>query len=81
MATPQISGSYLMLFRTCTLTFLLICCSTAWTDASDAANAVAVGKPAPDFAVTGIDGKEFTLSDRLKDKEHHVLLVFSRAGW
>ena len=41
---------------------------------------VEVGKKAPDFTVTGIDGKKFKLSDRL-GKEKHIVLMFSRASW
>ena len=38
------------------------------------------GKTAPDFVMTGIDGKEFKLSDRT-GKEKHIVLMFSRASW
>lgn len=41
---------------------------------------VAVGQPAPDFTVTGIDGSEFKLSDVTADGKH-VALMFSRAHW
>ena len=53
---------------------------TAGTYAQDAANNVAVGQPAPDFAVTGIDGKRFKLSDKTKAGKN-VALMFSRAHW
>lgn len=42
---------------------------------------VEVGKPAPDFTVTGIDGKKFKLSDKLKKGDTNVALIFSRANW
>ena len=48
--------------------------------ADDAADAVAVGKPAPDFTVTGIDGKQFKLSDKTATGKN-VALMFSRAHW
>lgn len=40
---------------------------------------VELNQTAPDFAMTGIDGKEFKLSDRLGKK--NVVLMFSRARW
>lgn len=40
-----------------------------------------VGDQAPDFAVTGIDGKKFKLSDKIGDDGKHVILLFSRANW
>lgn len=43
-------------------------------------NRVEVGKPAPDFSMTGIDGKSLKLSDKIGNKKH-VVLMFSRAGW
>ena len=49
--------------------------------AQDAAPAkVAVGKPAPDFTVTGIDGKPIKLS-ALTGKGKNVVLLFDRAHW
>ncbi len=41
---------------------------------------VAVGSPAPDFTMTGIDGEPFKLSDKL-GKHKHLVLIFSRAHW
>lgn len=38
------------------------------------------GAEAPDFTMTGIDGKEFKLSERIKN-EKRIVLMFSRAGW
>lgn len=35
---------------------------------------------APDFTVTGIDGKPVKLSDKLKQKKN-IVLMFSRAYW
>ena len=48
--------------------------------ADDAASEVAVGKPAPDFTVTGIDGKQFKLSEKTGSGKN-VALMFSRAHW
>lgn len=41
---------------------------------------VEVGSAAPDFTVTGIDGKEFKVLQTL-GKDKHVVLMFSRAHW
>ena len=41
---------------------------------------VKVGQPAPDFVVTGANGKPFKLSDKLKQGKH-LVLMFSRAHW
>lgn len=41
----------------------------------------AVGKQAPDFTAIGIDGKEFTLANKLKAGDRNIVLVFSRASW
>ena len=40
-----------------------------------------VGQAAPDFTATGIDGMEFTLSDKLKAGNRNIVLLFSRASW
>ena len=45
------------------------------------ANTVTEGKPAPDFVVTGIDGEQFKLSEKLSDKDRNIVLLFSRAHW
>ncbi len=45
-----------------------------------AADEIKVGQAAPDFEVTGIDGKSFKLSDKTKAGKH-VALMFSRAHW
>lgn len=42
---------------------------------------VVVGKAAPDFTATGIDGETFKLSEKLKDGKSNVALMFSRANW
>ena len=50
--------------------------------ATPAANANAeVGKAAPNFTATGIDGEKFQLSDKLKAGKKNVVLIFSRANW
>ena len=48
--------------------------------AQHAGGKVSVGKPAPDFTVTGIDGKSFKLSD-ITATGKNVVLIFSRAHW
>ena len=53
---------------------------TVAADAQEATDKVAVGKTAPDFAVTGIDGKIFKLSEKTKEGKN-VALIFSRANW
>jgi len=42
---------------------------------------IEMGQAAPDFIVTGIDGKPFKLSDKLKSEKQNVVLIFSRANW
>ena len=39
-----------------------------------------VDEKAPDFKMTGIDGKEFSLSD-VTSEGKNVVLMFSRAHW
>ena len=41
---------------------------------------VEVGKAAPDFTMTGVDGKDFKLSD-VTSSGKNVALMFSRAHW
>ena len=41
---------------------------------------IKIGQPAPDFAVTGIDGKSIKLSE-LTAKGKNVVLLFDRAHW
>lgn len=68
-----------MFFRRCLLMTALL--SMGATASADEAMTPAVGEPAPDFTIQGIDGKTFTLSDRLGDGERNVVLLFSRAHW
>ena len=42
---------------------------------------VEVGRKAPDFTATGLDGKQFKLSDKLNKGKTNVALMFSRANW
>ena len=60
------SGCFVLLGAVCT--------------ADEAPVAVAVGKPAPDITVTGIDGKPFKLSE-ITSSGKNVALMFSRAHW
>ena len=53
----------------------------ATTVVADEAATVRTGQPAPDFTVTGIDGKTFKLSDKLKAGDTNIALMFSRANW
>ncbi len=53
---------------------------TAVCAAEEDAVTVAVGKPAPDITVTGIDGKPFKLSE-VTSSGKNVALMFSRAHW
>ncbi|APZ90723.1 peroxiredoxin family protein [Fuerstiella marisgermanici] len=48
---------------------------------ADEASKVEISSPAPDFTATGIDGKAFKLSDKLKSGKKNVVLIFSRAHW
>ncbi len=66
--------------RTACLAIAFLACASLCTAADDAAEKVEIGKRAPDFKMTGIDGKEFKLSDKL-GKENNVVLMFSRANW
>lgn len=49
-------------------------------EAKSAEQSAQKGGAAPDFTVTGIDGKQFKLSDRLK-RDKNIVLMFSRASW
>ena len=48
---------------------------------ADEVHEAKVGQAAPDFTATGIDGKEFKLSEKLKSGEKNIVLLFSRASW
>lgn len=48
--------------------------------ADEAVMEAALGKPAPDFSVTGIDGEQFKLSEKTASGKN-VVLMFSRAHW
>jgi len=63
------------------LTALAICLALSTSIVADEPTKVEVGKPAPNFTATGIDGKDFQLSDKLQDKDKHIVLIFSRANW
>ena len=60
--------------------FAVLTATCSLASAAEVAS-VEVGKRAPDFTVTGIDGKRFKLSDKLKDGDTNVALMFSRANW
>lgn len=70
--------------KTCLAIAIVAAASWGGTASSSAADGdegkVEVGKQAPDFVMTGIDGKEFRLSDKI-GKENNVVLMFSRANW
>ena len=63
----------------CTLSFSCLLLLSAVCLAQDSAEAT-VGKPAPDFTATGIDGKDFKLSDKISSGKN-IVLMFSRAHW
>lgn len=58
----------------CLLTLTAVC------PAAEDEIEVAVGKPAPDITLTGIDGEQFKLSQIFKGGKR-VGLMFSRAHW
>ena len=59
--------------------FALFIGAVAAAEDPPAAPSITVGKPAPDFTVTGPDGKDFKLSD-FRGKSH-LVIVFGRAHW
>jgi hypothetical protein len=61
--------------------FAIVAMGFATTVLADEAATVKTGQPAPDFTVTGIDGKPFKLSDKLKTGDTNIALMFSRASW
>ena len=48
--------------------------------AEDAIAPITIGKAAPDITLTGIDGKQFKLSEKTSAGKN-VALMFSRAHW
>lgn len=61
---------------------LIAClCLVTTVAMADETPKVEVGKPAPDFTVTGIDRKTFKLSDKLAAGDKNIVLLFSRANW
>lgn len=66
--------------RTVYLAIALLGCASLCTADDGTSTKVEIGKRAPDFVMTGIDGKEFKLSDKL-GKEKNIVLMFSRANW
>lgn len=58
----------------------LLVSSSIAASGQDAVPKVAVGGAAPDFTMTGIDGKSVQLSEVLAEGKH-VVLLFDRAHW
>ena len=56
------------------------CCLLLFCAVSQAQGTAEVGKPAPDFSVTGIDGKDLKLSE-VTASGKNVVLIFDRASW
>ena len=48
---------------------------------ADETSAPKSGQPAPDFTMTGIDGKPIKLSKKLASGDTNIVLLFSRANW
>lgn len=63
------------------VTFTVCLLAAVATTFADEIPKVEVGKAAPDFTATGIDGKTFKLSDKFKAGDTNVALMFSRANW
>ena len=62
------------------LSMTLVCMAIASIGLAEDLPKVEVGKPAPDFVMTGIDGQQLKLSDKL-GQEKNIVLMFSRAHW
>ena len=60
-------------------TFFLLLVTTTFALADDVT--VEVGKRAPDFTATALDGTRFKLTDKFQDGKKNVALMFSRAHW
>jgi hypothetical protein len=72
-----------MFRKACWMLTFFVCAawgSSATCVAADGDGKVAVGKKAPDFVMTGIDGREFKLTDKI-GKDKNIVLMFSRANW
>ena len=54
--------------------------STVSAQDAETTTVAQVDEKAPDFKMTGIDGKEFSLSDVTAEGKN-VVLMFSRAHW
>lgn len=63
----------------CMLSVSCLCLLSAVCTAVDLTK-VEIGKPAPNFTATGLDGKDFTLSEKLAGGKN-IVLMFSRAHW
>ena len=67
------------------LALAAIACVCVFNNAASAADEkpqlLEVGKQAPNFSVTGVDGKSVELKNRLEGGKRNVVLIFSRANW
>ena len=70
-----------MSVKNCLAVLTAVCVSLTTAALADDSKPLEIGDKAPDFVVTGIDGKEFKLSERLSSGEGNVVLLFSRAHW
>ena len=61
------------------LSLLMLACWSASFGQEPVSDAK-VGRPAPDFVMTGIDGQDAKLS-QLTARGKNVVLMFSRANW
>ena len=68
-----------MLLRTATLCTVALFCPNIWAQ-QQKTDELTAGTDAPDIILTGIDGKEFKLSD-VTGSGKNVALMFSRAHW